>query len=316
MIVNNKKVNTNLFIIFTLTLLVISSFSMSTFARESESVVDDLGNKIELDEIPNEIISLSPNITELLFELGLGDKVIAVSEECKYPEKILEAKKNGEIKSVGFTTDLNLEKIVDLDADLVIADNINSKESIKRLNELGINVMALSPKDFESSFRAIEKIGLTTGYQNEAKNLITNMQIELTKVKKLLKTQDEKPSVFIEIWSEPIMTAGKGTFIDEVITLAGGKNIGAEAGKGWPQYSLEKILATDPEIYLISTHSTTGGGTPDLEERENFSTLTAIKKDRVFVIDQNRISRPGPRAVEGLIELLRYFHPELGEVLN
>lgn len=112
------------------------------------------------------------------------------------------------------------------------------------------------------------------------------------------------------------MTAGEDTFIDEIITLAGGKNIGADAGNDWPQYSLEKILASDPEVYLISTHSTTGGGTPDLEERENFSSLSAIKEDRVYIIDQNRISRPGPRAVAGLVELVKYFHPDLEDELK
>lgn len=189
-----KTVKMNILSITLLTFLLISTLSLSTFAMETKSVVDDFGDTISLNKAPEKIISMSPNITELLYALGLGEKVIAVSEECNYPEQMLQAKKNEEIKSIGFTNEPNIEKIIEMEADLVIADNINPRENVKRLKELGINVLALSPKDFDSSFVAIEKIGKLTTYQNEAKKLIENMKNDLVKIEELLNSQNKRPS--------------------------------------------------------------------------------------------------------------------------
>lgn len=279
-------------------------------ARQTEMVTDDLGYQIQLDDIPETIISLAPNSTELLFSLGLGDKVIGVSQECNYPLEMLERVEAGEISSIGTVLDPNVERILELEPDLVLADSLNSLEDVERLKELGVVVVALDPNDLDSSFLAMERVGRLTGYQKEASMMIGQMKSKLEKIDSLVLKQREKPTLFIEIWDDPLITAGRGTFIDYMIERAGAINLGAETGEGWPLINMETLLYEDPDIYIISTHSA-GGGVDEIGERNNFSHLTAVQEDRVYLLHQEIISRPSPRLIKGLVELVSAIYPEL-----
>lgn len=293
-----------------LSLSLILLLTNVALARQTEMVTDDLGYQIQLDDIPETIISLAPNSTELLFSLGLGDKVIGVSQECNYPLEMLERVEAGEISSIGTVLDPNVERILELEPDLVLADSLNSLEDVERLKELGVVVVALDPNDLDSSFLAMERVGRLTGYQKEASMMIGQMKSKLEKIDSLVLKQREKPTLFIEIWDDPLITAGRGTFIDYMIGRAGAINLGAETGEGWPLINMETLLYEDPDIYIISTHSA-GGGVDEIGERNNFSHLTAVQEDRVYLLHQEIISRPSPRLIKGLVELVSAIYPEL-----
>jgi len=297
-------------LIFSLTLT-----GMLAQAEGPEPVVDDFGTELNFDETPKRIISLAPSITELLFALDLGDRMVGVTTFCDYPPEALE------VDTIGSITEPNIEAIVEKDPDLVVATGINPIDKIEALQDLGVTVAGFQdPTTLDFTFELLDKAGRLTGMQSTAEAVSAEMQERLDQILELTATrEDETPLVFYEIWHDPLTTAGSNTYIDDLLNIIGAENLGAQAGEGWPMFDQETLILEDPDVYITSPHDPEMDSEELLEEiaaRENYDALTAIQQDRVHLIDEDKVNRPSPRIIDGLIELTGAVYPELAEELS
>jgi iron complex transport system substrate-binding protein len=271
---------------------------------------DDMGREVTINEVPQRIVSHVPSITEMLFALGVGERVVGVSDYCDYPE---EARSK---ISVGNYFNPSIENIVALEPDLVLTDG--HSEDIKQLDELEppINYMVIDPRDIDGVFEDLELLGQVTGSEGEAEELIKGMQDSIAQVLALVEGAP-RPRVLFVIDATDLTfpwTAGQGSFIDAFITMAGGENIAAQAEGAWVQLSIEEIVNADPEIIILPAKHGTAFTSPEtLMEHPVWQGTTAVKEGGIFVIDDDLVSRSGPRIVQGLEELARIIHPELFE---
>ncbi len=295
--------------IFVFSLIFIFIVSGVVMADFPVTVTDDMGDKITINEKPERIISLAPANTEVLFALDLEEKIVGVTTYANYPR---EAKAK---EKIGTITEPNLEKIVSLEPDLIVANAVNKLETVKRLRELGYKVVGYDAETVNDAISVIKQVGKITDRENKAQRIVTDMYLQLAEIKDLVdsKLKDcSRPKVFYEIWNQPLYTAGKNTFINDIINIAGGINIGAEAKGEWPQFSLEKLLLENPDIYISSPHSAPHKVTVEsIKNRDNYKSLAAIKKDRVYIVNQDIISRASPRIVKGLKEIVKAIFPDL-----
>ncbi len=273
------------------------------------SVVDDAGRTVEIAKMPPRIVSLAPSNTEILFALGLGDRVVGVTDFCDYPE---EAKA---IEQVGTYFEPNIEKIFSLSPDLVLAIADLPEDIIAKLEELGIPAPILNPSDLEGILADIQLVGKATGAEKEAEALVAEMRGRIAVVTEKASEVKERPKVFCEIDatdpSKPWAT-GPGSFMDAMIRLSGGANVAADAESPWVQLSAEEIIAKDPEIIILAD-SKYGVTAESVRERPGWEVITAVKEGAIFNIDDDLISRPGPRIVDGLEAVAKIIHPELFE---
>ena len=270
---------------------------------------DDMGRAVAIDQAPQRIVSFGPSITEILFALGLEEKVVGVSNYCDYPEAAkLKAK-------VGDAFNPSLERIVELEPDLVLT--LKQEQLNRELDALGIKFMVLDPEDIDGILGDIELVGEITGTEKKAEELIEDMQDSISQVIALVEDAPEVRVFFIVDATDLTLpwTAGTGSFIDALITMAGGENIAAKAQGAWVQFSLEQIVSADPEVIVIQTMT---GGIPTvskegLEEHPVWGEMTAVKQGKICFINGDLVSRPGPRIVQGLEEMAKIIHPELFE---
>jgi iron complex transport system substrate-binding protein len=271
---------------------------------------DDMGREVIINEIPQRLVSHVPSITEMLFALGLEERVVGVSDYCDYPEAALSK------TSVGNYFNPSLENIVALEPDLVLTDR--HSEGIVQLGELEppINYMVIDPKDIDGIFEDLELLGKVTGTEGEAEELIENMQDSIADVLALVEGSP-RPRVLYIIDATDLTfpwTAGPGSFVDTFITMAGGENVAAGAQGAWVQLSLEEIVNADPEIIILPAKHGTAFTSPEtLMEHPVWQGTAAVKKGGIFIIDDDLVSRSGPRIIQGLEELARIIHPELFE---
>jgi iron complex transport system substrate-binding protein len=271
---------------------------------------DDMGREVTINEVPQRIVSHVPSITEMLFALGVGERVVGVSDYCDYPEEA--ASKT----SVGNYFNPSIENIVALEPDLVLTDG--HSEGIKQLDELEppINYMVIDPKDIDGVFKDLELLGKVTGSEGEAEELIESMQDSIANVLALVEGAPRPKVLFIIDATDLTFpwTAGQGSFIDAFITMAGGENVAAQAEGAWVQLSIEEIVNIDPEIIILPAKHGTAFTSPEtLMEHAVWQGTTAVKEGKIFIIDDDLVSRSGPRIVQGLGELARIIHPELFE---
>jgi len=275
------------------------------------SVTDDADRTVEIASTPQRLMSLAPSNTEILFALGLGDRVVGVTDSCNYPE---EAKT---IEQVGSYFKPNIEKIFSLSPDLVLAGTgiTGLPEITAKLEELGIPVLILDPSDLEGILANIQLVGKATGAEREAEAIVSEMRGRIAVVTEKAVEVKERPKVFCEIDatdpSKP-WTTGPGSFMDAMIQLSGGTNVAADAKSPWVQLSTEEIIAKDPEIIILAD-SKYGVTAESVRERPGWEIITAAKEGAIYDIDDDLISRPGPRIVDGLETVAKIIHPELFE---
>jgi len=271
------------------------------------AIVDDLGRQISLDKVPRRIVSHVPSSTEMLFALGLDEKVVGVSDYCDYPEAAKLKEKVG-----GFYNP-SIEKIVELDPDLVFTYE-GEELLMTQLDELGITYIVLQPKDMDGILKNIELVGKITGAESRAEELVENMQARIVSVTGQVKDAPH-PRVFyayaVTDLNNP-WTAGPGSFVDSLITMAGGENIGAKASIPWPQFSIEEVANSDPEVIIVNVkHGTAATPVEEIRRHPVWRETSAIKHDRIYTIDGNLVERSGPRIVQGLEDMAKIIHPEL-----
>ena len=269
---------------------------------------DDMGRAISIEKSPERIVSHVPSITEILFALGLGDRIVGVSDFCDYPE---EAKSK---QSVGNYFNPSIERIVALNPDLVLTDG--HSEGVKQLDSLGIALLVIDPKDFDGIFRDIELIGQATGTEARAKKLADQMKADIARITNRVKGA-QKVKAFYVIDATDLnnpWTAGPGSFIDSLINMAGGENVAWEAVAPWVQFSIEQLVNADPEVIILPAKHGTAFTTPEeLQGHPAWRQITAVKQDRIHTIDSDLVDRYGPRIVQGLEEIAKILHPELFE---
>jgi iron complex transport system substrate-binding protein len=269
------------------------------------SFQDSLRREIALDGHPMRIVALAPSITETLYFLGLGERVVGVSKFSSHPpEAALKPR-------VGSYIDLNVESIISLSPDLVIgtADG-NQPGVVDLLEQAGIEVFIVNPRSIRQVVDTIATLGRVCGLPKKAKVLSVRLSQRIDRVvkKTALRT---KPSVFLQINLRPIMTVNKNTFLNDLIQMAGGTNMARDEPISYPRVSLEEVIRKKPELIIIS--SMERGGRFEKARREwlKWTSIPAVKNGRVHLIDSDLIDRPSPRIVEGLEILARLIHPEV-----
>ena len=245
-----------------LMLIIILVFTMASCGKKDDKntaiekqeyieITDLKGRKVVLDKKPERIVSLSPTNTEIVFALGAGDRLVGVTNYCDYPE---EAKN---IEKIGDFENPNIELIKKMNPDLVLAGGYLQEEIIKTLEGLGITVASTEAADVESIFDSLAMIGKLLKEEEKAEELINNIHKAIDDVKAKVANK-EKPKVFYLVWKDPIFTTGRGTYINEIIQIAGGYNVASEM-EGWAQYSFEELLKQNPDILIAAYHSTDEG---------------------------------------------------------
>jgi iron complex transport system substrate-binding protein len=275
------------------------------------TVTDQTGREIRIEKIPERIVSLAPGNTEIVYALGLEEKLVGVTEFCDYPEAAKDKPKIG-----GFST-VDIERVVESQPDLILAASIHKEEVIPRLEGLGLTVIALAPKTVDEVLDAIALASESAGEQEEAAQLIDRLgnRVKAITDKTEGLTQDEKPRVFYVIWHDPLMTIGSETRIHQLIESAGGTNIAQGLSEEYPTMSLEAVIVTNPQIIIAGSGMGEGASLPyefALTE-ERLSGVDARVNSRIYEIDTDLVGRTGPRIVDGLEQLAIMIHPELFE---
>lgn len=266
------------------------------------TVTDDADRSVTVEAAPERIVSLAPGNTEILFALGLGDKVVGVTSYDDYPAEVKD------IEKVGDFAGPNMEAVAAADPDLVLATSGVQADVIAKLEELGATVLAIDPTSLDGLYEDIEEVGAVTGTGTEAETLVADMRAEGEEIAELVAGR-EPVTVFVEIGQNPLFTVGEGTLIDELLSAAGGDNV--VASNGYVPYSAEELVKADPAVYM-ATHSS-ASDIASIGKRAGYAELQAVKSGRVVILDDNLTSRPGPRIMEGLRLIAQGLHPDTFE---
>jgi iron complex transport system substrate-binding protein len=271
-------------------------------------MTDDMKRTVTLTGPAQRVVSLAPSNTEILFAIGAGAQVIGRDETSDYPAEALS------LPTIGGYGGFNLEAIVALHPDLVLAQGggFNSPELVSSLEKLGLTVYVLpNPSTLEEMYVNLETVARLTAHENETATLVESLKRRVAAVDAKILPISYGPTVYYELdATDPTKpyTAGPGSFIDLLITRAGGINIGAGLQGQWAQISLEQLVLANPAIILLGDAAY--GETPGkVSQRPGWETLTAIQSGQVFPFDDNLVSRPGPRLVDGLEAMARLLHP-------
>lgn len=268
------------------------------------SLKDEVGREVSFPFPPKRIVSLAPNITEILFSLGLDEEVVGVSIHCNYPDQVKNRVRVGSYISIDF------ERVISLKPDLILATGAgNPREVVEKLERLGFPTYVIFPKKFDDVLRSIRHIGQVVGKEREAFSLAESMNMRREKIVERTRNLP-RPKVFLQIGEAPIVTVGKGSFGDDLIHLAGGENIAATDREMYPRLGIEEILKRSPEILLVSSMNPQGDYERVLREWKRWRMIPAVKEGRIHLIDSDLIDRPSPRIIEGLEIMARLIHPE------
>lgn len=269
---------------------------------------DGLGREVKLNGPAQRIVSLAPSNTEILFAIGAGEQVVGRDALSDFPEEAKAA------TDIGMTFDaLNTELIVSLKPDLVLLAEINPSEQVKQLEDLGLTVYYLkNPLTLEEMYGNLEIVAQLTGHEEQAATLIESLKARVAAVDEKIAPISSRFSVFYELdASDPAkpFTAGKGTFITQLIERAGGYNIASDL-EGYPQMSLEQVVAADPN-FIILGDARYGVSAETIAQRPGWENLSAVKSGNIHAFNDDLVSRPGPRLVDALEELAKLLRPEL-----
>ncbi|WP_230633177.1 ABC transporter substrate-binding protein [Paenibacillus athensensis] len=270
-------------------------------------IKDATGMEFTFDKAPQRIVSVSPAETEALFALGLDDRIVGVADYDDYPEAVQSKPKMGSIVKP------NQEALLAANADLIVTGVSMSDETVQKLRELKLNVFKVEPKTLDDAIADVVTFGIITDRQGDADRIVGQMNDDRQKVLNAVKdlTPEQRQKVYIEF--SPGWTVGSGEFMSELIGLAGGINVAAD-GKGWYQISEEKIIQQNPAVIFYAKGVIDDKSNKPLEqiirERSGWEQIDAVKNNRIIGIDQNLLSRPGPRLTQGLLEIAKGIYPD------
>jgi len=287
-----------------------SSPAAATATAAAMTLTDGLGRKITMEHPAQRIVSLAPSDTEILFAIGAGAQVIGRDSYSDYPA---EARSVADIGG-GFTT-LNVEAILSKKPDLVLASPLTPPEQIADLEKVGLTVYVLpNPKTFDDLYANLAAAAKLTGRYAEGTALIVALRGRVQTVIHEVAEVARRPLVYYELdATDPNApyTSGPDTFVQLLIDAAGGENFGANLKGEWVQVSVEELLARQPDVIVLGDN-TYGGVTPEqVSGRAGWEKLKAVQQQKIFVFDDNLVSRPGPRLVDGLEAMAHLLHPEV-----
>lgn len=272
-------------------------------------VTDDLGRRITIPTRITRAVSTAPSVTENIFAVGAGDRLVGVTTFCNYPE---EAKA---IPKIGDTMTPNMETIVALKPDVVFVSTASQIEAfMKTLEQNGIAVYVTDPASLEGVIQGLKQLAAIFNTEERAKSLIDDLENRSLALRVFTLNRDETEAryetrvmpvpTFVQISKEPLFTVGKSSFVTEVVARAGGRSVTADVDSAYPKLSKETALALQPEAIIISE-------SPDNQEpNEVFRNSPAVKNGRVYKINADLLSRPGPRLIDALEQIAKFLHPE------
>ncbi|MDF2960882.1 MAG: transporter substrate-binding protein [Paenibacillus sp.] len=271
-------------------------------------IKDATGKEFTFDKAPARIVSVSPSETEMLFALGLGDRVVGVSDFCDFPAEAAAKPKMGSIVKP------NEESLIAANADIVLSGVSLKTPAVEQLRGLNVNVFKVEPKTMDDVMSNILMFGQLFNKQEQAEKVVASMKASRQKVSDAVKNlkPEQKKRVFIEF--SPGWTVGKGEFIDELITLAGGINIASDS-QGYMQINEEKVIADNPQVILYPKDLLDDKSKKTLDqaikERSGWEKIEAVKTNRFVGLDKNLMSRPGPRMADSLVDIAKGIYPEM-----
>jgi iron complex transport system substrate-binding protein len=275
---------------------------------EAATVEDMLGRRTTIPDRPLRLVSMAPSITETMYALGRGEWLVGVTAVCDYPPQARALPKVGGIAAP------NLEQIVRLRPDIVFTTaEGNSRDLLDQLERLGVITFALRPDSYGGVIESILAMGRAVGAEQAARRIVEEMQQRVRAVQERLVGRS-RPRVLYLIWTEPLIAAGAGTYLDDLLELAGGQNVVRERTGSYPRLNWEQVVARAPEVILLADHredselaSTGSGDIP--ADWQTWQAVPAIRAGRVLAVPSNTILRPGPRVGDGLARLARAIHP-------
>jgi len=320
--VNNQNYIKTILVTFLISLLLVAcsysraigvlatSSPVENSKEASITITDDLGRAITLENPAKRVVSLAPSNTEILYAIGAGPQVIGRDTFSDYPDETQKVSDIG-----GGFGELNLEAILALDPDLVLAANLTPPEQIEALENIGLTVFSIAnPSDFDELYENLDIVARLTGHEGEALSLIAELKSRIAVVEEKIVRVENRRMVFYELdgsEADAPWTAGQNTFISTLINMAGGTNLGDRISNDWIQISAEELIAVDPEVIILGDY-TWGGVLPeDVAARPGWGEITAVVNGDVHIFDDNLVSRPGPRLVDGLEAMAALLHPEL-----
>jgi iron complex transport system substrate-binding protein len=276
-------------------------------AQYPVTVTDDDGQTVTLSARPRRIVTFAPSNTEIVFALGLGSRVVGVSGTFDdYPP---EAKHIEQVGGSGeFGVDPNLEKLVSLHPDLMITIS-GGDEWKKRVRELGIPVFTVNATGFEDLLADIRTVARLTGVPGRGTELTKAMAARAAEIQEAV-SSEPRVQCFFEVYYPPLTSVGPNTFIADLLNRAGCDSSSAQATSDYPEWSVDRLVQQSPQVYLVASESGSSPGA--VAKRPGFKAIAAVADGRIFLIDSDLVSRPGPRVVEGLAALARVLHPEAG----
>jgi iron complex transport system substrate-binding protein len=264
------------------------------------AISDDAGREVVIAGLPERIISIAPSNTEILFALGLADRVVGVDNFSNYPPEATEK------PQVGDYVDPDLEAIVAASPDLILATEVHVPTVLPKLETLGLPTVVVEPKNLDEVFTSIALVGQITGEPSTAQSLVCSLRARAVAVSGAI-AGAPRPRVFFEL-SPDLYTAGPGSFVDDLLTRAGGENIAAGAAEMWPQLSTEALVSADPEVILLADHEA-GVTAEQVAARPGWRGVSAVETGRIVSLDADLVARPGPRIVDGLEAIAAALHP-------
>lgn len=287
---------------------LISGVAIAEYTPDSlswpQTATDDQGVTISLEKIPERIVSLAPSNTELLFALGLGDRIVGVTDYCNYPEKATTIEKIG-----GFST-VSIEKVTAMQPDLVFAAEGNNPDTVQRIRSLGIPVYLVDVSSMDGILKTLKTMGSLTGSSSQASDLVANLTERSEQIRAEGESISNHPTIAHVIWNDPLYVSGGKTFQDELIRISGGKNA-FEDKESHHIASVEEFLTKNPDILIINSGSGMGGNNSDIatwfKDEPRLSGLQAVRENHIILVDADRADRAGPR----LWDLLEEIAPQI-----
>jgi len=281
-------------------------FSLASLASAG-MVTDQLGREMTIPDNPQRIVSLAPNITEIIYAIGQGHRLVGATRFSDYPPEA------ARLPKVGSYVYLDLERIVGLKPDLCIAiKDGNPKAVIDRLEALGIPIYAVDPRDLMAVIETTLEMGRLLGAAETARQLASDLRTRVQTVADRVAEATHRPGVFFQIGISPIVSVGTDTFIHGLIERAGGRNL-AVGPKPYPQFSREQIITLAPEVLIISSMVRDDAFQRAKAEWDPWREVPAVRNQRIFLVDSDQFNRPTPRLVDALETLASLIHPELFE---
>ena len=266
------------------------------------AIVDDLGRTVTVDSPPNRIVALVPSVTDLILALGEGERLVARTRYDTDPRLAA-------LPAVGGGLDPNIEAIIGLRPDLVVVWPGADQPLIGQLDAAGIAVYGAGSQSLEDQERHTRQIGRLLGVEARADSLLAHLDSSFAALATALAGVPVVSALYVA-WHDPPMTTGPGTFVDSIMSVAGGRNIFDDAASDWPQVNMEEIVSRDPDVLILPVPTTSdSGGIAWVHQTPGWRDLRAVRTGRILLVDSELFSRPGPRIIDAAKQLAELLHP-------